>query len=66
MSEINKDWQIADLQVKLKEARKVIEGIDLFIEAECHEAWANNWEGRESAFVDMARKLKELKEKGDE
>ena len=53
-----------DLERQLEEAGEIIKGVDLYIEAECHEAWANNWEGREGAFVDIAKKLEQLKEKG--
>ena len=52
------------LERQLEEAREVIKGIDRYIEAECQEAWSNNWEGREGAFVDIAKKLKKLKEQG--
>ena len=47
---------------QLAEAREIVAGMDIYIEAECHESWANNYEIRESAFVDMAKKLKQLKE----
>ncbi len=47
---------------KLEEAREIVAGMDIYIEAECHESWADNYEIRESAFVDMAKKLKQLKE----
>ena len=50
----------------ITDLERQLEGIDLYIEAECHEAWAYNWEGREGAFIDMAKKLKQLKEQGDE
>jgi len=55
---------VESLERQLAEAREVIKGIDRYIEAECQEAWSNNWEGREGAFVDIAKKLKKLKEQG--
>ena len=55
--------EVEDLERQLAEARDVIKGMELYIGAECHEAWANNWEGRECAFVDMAKFLDKLKEK---
>lgn len=58
--------KLKSLERQLEEAREIIAGMDIYIEAECHEAWANNYEIRESAFVDMAKKLKQLNEKGDE
>ena len=57
--------EIKDLQRQLAQAKEVIKGIDRYIETECQEAWSNNWEGREGAFVDIAKKLKKLKEKGE-
>ena len=58
--------EVETLQRQLAEAREIVAGMDIYIEAECHEAWANNYEIRESAFVDMAKKLKQIKEKGDD
>ena len=57
------EQRIKDLGAQLAEATSIVAGMDIYIEAECHEAWANNYEIRESAFVDMAKKLKQLKEK---
>ena len=56
---------VKNLERQLKEATSIVAGMDIYIEAECHEAWANNYEIRESAFVDMAKKLKQLKEQGE-
>ena len=55
-----------DYGFELGRVKDVIEGINLYIEAECHEAWVNDFEGREGAFVDMAKKMKQLKGQGNE
>ena len=65
MSEINKDWQIADLQVKLEEYMEIVKAV-----AHIGIDWGYGKFELNQDHIDKARKLydthEQLKEKGDE
>ncbi len=65
MSEINKDWQIADLQVKLEEYMEIVKAV-----AHIGIDWGYGKFELNQDHIDKARKLydthEQLKEQGDE
>ena len=60
--------QLEASQKECERLREIVEGMDLFIEAETQEAWSNNCFDREITFVEMSLKLRQLtaKSEGDE
>ena len=57
--------QLEASQRECERLREIVEGMDLFIEAETQEAWSNNCFDREITFVEMSLKLRQLTAKSE-